>query len=80
VFITVLESVYSAVRTDSLYKADYFLSQTVIAKFVADADEIFLIFWINVLTLSFLLHITNPKSRDSNIEKTREVLRFADIS
>jgi len=26
VFITVVESVYSAVRTDSLYKADYFWS------------------------------------------------------
>jgi hypothetical protein len=26
VFITVMESVYSAVRTDSLYKADYALS------------------------------------------------------
>jgi len=26
IFITVVESVYSAVRTDSLYKADYVLS------------------------------------------------------
>jgi len=26
VFITAVESVYSAVRTDSLYKADYVLS------------------------------------------------------